>query len=150
MHNSFQAASNAVPIASAASGSSGCRGWLGTILFMAHVTSELYSLPEIFPYGSSSSQASRFHQEWSRPQCGQRVRASTSGSPTKIEGSVSMPVGIGPPVIGHLIITALMAPTRSLPRAQDTIGSFGQARKISVRNGTNDSADQSPVFRLRQ
>ena len=61
-----------------------------------------------------------------------------------------MPVGIGPPVIGHLIITALMAPTRSLPRAQDTIGSFGQARKISVRNGTNDSADQSPVFRLRQ
>jgi len=103
---------------------------------MAQLTSKLYSLPEIFPFGSSSSHASRFHQEWSRPQCGQRVRASTSGSPTKIEGSVSMPVEIGLPVVGHLIITALMAPAQSVPRPQDTIGSFRQARKMSVRKRT--------------
>lgn len=55
-----------------------------------------------------SKRAAGFHQTWSNPHFGHQVREGTSGSREKLSESVSIPVEISRPVLGHLIVIMLM------------------------------------------
>ena len=59
--------------------------------------------------GSSASQAELVAQTCSCPQAGQSMRPATLGNLRNTLGSVSIAVDTGSPVIGHLIITELIA-----------------------------------------
>jgi hypothetical protein len=62
---------------------------------------------------ASAKRASRFHHECSSPHTGHRACERTSGKRSKLAWSVSMPVEMFRPVLGHLIITTPITPLRN-------------------------------------